>query len=78
MSIVLKMEKELVNIRFSDIKISDEKGSFQVIGKGNAKRTVLLKKDMVIMKDSGYAIGRNVFLNVNTIRYDFYKKIFRF
>lgn len=30
------------------------------------------------MKDSGYAIGRNVFLNVNTGRYDFYKKILEY
>ncbi|WP_026883020.1 hypothetical protein [Clostridium akagii] len=30
------------------------------------------------MEDSGYAIGRNVFLNVNTSRYDFYKRILEY
>ena len=36
---------ELVGIKLKDIKISDRKGSLQVIGKGNAKRTVPLNKD---------------------------------
>ena len=36
---------ELVNIKLSDIKISERKGSLQVIGKGNAKRKVPLNKD---------------------------------
>lgn len=36
---------ELVNIKLSNIKISDRKGSLQVMGKGNAKRTVPLNKD---------------------------------
>jgi len=36
---------ELVGIRLKDIKLSDRKGSLQVIGKGNAKRTVPLNKD---------------------------------
>ncbi|MBK5242063.1 tyrosine-type recombinase/integrase [Clostridium sp.] len=36
---------ELVGIKLNDIKISDRKGSLQVIGKGNAKRTVPLNKD---------------------------------
>ncbi|MFL0194835.1 tyrosine-type recombinase/integrase [Clostridium sp. WILCCON 0269] len=37
---------ELVNIKLIDIKISERKGSLQVIGKGNAKRTVPLNKDV--------------------------------
>lgn len=36
---------ELVNIKLNDIKISERKGSLQVIGKGNAKRTLPLNKD---------------------------------
>lgn len=36
---------ELVNIKLIDIKITERKGSLQVIGKGNAKRTVPLNKD---------------------------------
>jgi site-specific recombinase XerD len=36
---------ELVNIKLSDIIITERKGSLQVIGKGNAKRTVPLNKD---------------------------------
>ncbi len=36
---------ELVNIKLKDIKISERKGSLQVIGKGNAKRTLPLNKD---------------------------------
>jgi integrase/recombinase XerC len=36
---------ELVNIKISDITITERKGSLQVIGKGNAKRTVPLNKD---------------------------------
>lgn len=37
---------ELVNIKLSDILISEKKGALQVIGKGNAKRTVPLNKDV--------------------------------
>jgi site-specific recombinase XerD len=36
---------ELVNIKLKDMKISERKGSLQVIGKGNAKRTIPLNKD---------------------------------
>ncbi len=36
---------ELVNTKLNDIKISKRKGSLQVIGKGNAKRTLPLNKD---------------------------------
>ena len=36
---------ELVNIKLKDMKISERKGSLQVIGKGNAKRTLPLNKD---------------------------------
>lgn len=36
---------ELINIKLLDIKISERKGSLQVIGKGNAKRTIPLNKD---------------------------------
>lgn len=36
---------ELVNIKLNDIKVSERKGSLQVIGKGNAKRTLPLNKD---------------------------------
>jgi len=36
---------ELVNIKLSDMIISEKKGSVKVIGKGNAKRTVPLNKD---------------------------------
>ena len=36
---------ELVNIKLNDMKISERKGSLQVIGKGNAKRTLPLNKD---------------------------------
>lgn len=36
---------ELVNIKLNDIKIYERKGSLQVIGKGNAKRTLPLNKD---------------------------------
>ncbi|AJA48505.1 putative tyrosine recombinase XerC-like [Clostridium pasteurianum DSM 525 = ATCC 6013] len=35
---------ELINIKLSDIQISDRKGSLTVIGKGEAKRTVPLNK----------------------------------
>jgi|LSQX01.2.fsa_nt_gb integrase/recombinase XerC len=37
---------ELVNIKLSDIQISQRKGAVTVIGKGEAKRTVPLKKDI--------------------------------
>ena len=36
---------ELVNIRLQDIKITERKGWVEVIGKGNAKRTVPISKD---------------------------------
>lgn len=37
---------ELVNIRLSDIEISERKGTLAVIGKGNVKRTLPLNKDV--------------------------------
>ncbi|UZW12579.1 tyrosine-type recombinase/integrase [Clostridium pasteurianum] len=37
---------ELVNIKLSDIQISERKGSLTVIGKGEAKRTVPLNKNV--------------------------------
>jgi integrase/recombinase XerD len=36
---------ELVNIKLSDIVMTDRKGSLHVIGKGEAKRTIPLNKD---------------------------------
>lgn len=36
---------ELVNIRLSDIEITERKGTLAVIGKGNVKRTLPLNKD---------------------------------
>lgn len=37
---------ELVNIRLSDIEMSERKGTLAVIGKGNVKRTLPLNKDV--------------------------------
>lgn len=37
---------ELINIRLQDIKITDRKGWIEVIGKGNAKRSVPISKDV--------------------------------
>lgn len=37
---------ELVNIKLSDIEISERKGKLEVIGKGNVKRTLPLNKDV--------------------------------
>ncbi|MFB5088320.1 tyrosine-type recombinase/integrase [Psychrobacillus sp. PGGUH221] len=37
---------ELVNIRLSDIELSERKGTLAIIGKGNVKRTLPLNKDV--------------------------------
>lgn len=37
---------ELVNIKLSDIEMSDRKGTLAVLGKGNVKRTLPLNKDV--------------------------------